>query len=123
VTTHKDEIELAGIELHVRLGVPDDERATPQRITAHVRLEPQHDFQALGDAIDATVDYAIVWERIRTIAESGERRLIETLANELAVSLLREFPLVAVEVELRKFILPQTEYVAVRVRRERGDRK
>jgi dihydroneopterin aldolase len=45
--------------------------------------------------------------------------LIETLAEEIAGLLLERFPLRAVEVELRKFILTDTAYVAVRIRRER----
>jgi dihydroneopterin aldolase len=45
--------------------------------------------------------------------------LIETLAEEIAGELLTRFALRAVEVELRKFILPDTAHVAIRLRRER----
>ena len=47
------------------------------------------------------------------------RALIETLAEEIAAELLARFPLQAVELELRKFILPDTAFVAVRIRRSR----
>jgi 7,8-dihydroneopterin aldolase/epimerase/oxygenase len=46
-------------------------------------------------------------------------KLIETLAHEIAAHLLRQFKLLAVELELRKFVLPETRYVAVRVARGR----
>ena len=42
-------------------------------------------------------------------------KLIETLAHEMAEHLLWRFGLVRVELELRKFVLPETRYVAVRV--------
>ena len=45
--------------------------------------------------------------------------LIETLAEEIASLLLRRFALNAVEVELRKFFLPDAEFTGVRIRRER----
>jgi len=41
--------------------------------------------------------------------------LIETLAHEMAEHLLWRFGLARVELELRKFVLPETRYVAVRV--------
>jgi dihydroneopterin aldolase len=43
-------------------------------------------------------------------------KLIETLASELASHLLRKFPLEGVEVEVRKFVLPNTKYVSATTR-------
>jgi hypothetical protein len=40
------------------------------------------------------------------------------LVNEIAAEILEEFPLRWVEVVIRKFILPNTEWVAVSIRRE-----
>jgi dihydroneopterin aldolase len=45
--------------------------------------------------------------------------LIETLAEEIAGLLMSRYALSSVEVEVRKYILPQTEFVAVKIRRER----
>ncbi len=41
-------------------------------------------------------------------------KALETLAAEMAQMLASEFPALRAEVEVRKFILPNTEYVAVR---------
>jgi dihydroneopterin aldolase len=46
------------------------------------------------------------------------RLLLETLAEEIAAELLARFPLRAIDVDLRKYILPDTAYVAVQIRRE-----
>ncbi len=48
----------------------------------------------------------------------GEDKLIETLAHEMAEFVVRRFELARVELELRKYILPETRYVAARVVRE-----
>ena len=41
--------------------------------------------------------------------------MIETLAIEMAEHLLRRFRLSRVELELRKFVLPETRHVAVHI--------
>lgn len=114
-----DRILIDRLELSSRIGVPDDERAAPQRLTANLVLEPIRGFSALGDDIENTVDYFAVCEAVKALSLARPRRLIETLAEEIAEALLARFALRAVEVELRKFILPDTAFVAVQIRRER----
>jgi len=46
------------------------------------------------------------------------RKLIETLADQLAAALLAEFSLRWIEITIRKFILPNTEWVSISIRRE-----
>jgi dihydroneopterin aldolase len=113
-----DEIRIEALELSTRIGVPDEERAVPQRLTANLILVPKTPFNRLGDRIENTVDYFQVARVTQEIARSLPRHLIETLAEEIAQNLLARFSLTAVEVELRKYILPDTAHVAVRIRRE-----
>ena len=113
-----DEIRIEELEIMARVGVPDEERAQPQRLTVSLVLQPPVNFGDLNDDLSRTVDYAGVCEEIRRFVSNRQGRLIETLAHEIAEYLLRHFRLSRVEVELRKFILPETRYVAVRVTRE-----
>ena len=113
-----DRILIDSLELSSVIGVPDEERATAQRLTANLVLEPIRDFSALGDAIENTVDYFCVCAEVKALSLARPRRLIETLAEDIAALLLARFALRAVEVELRKYILPDTAFVAVAVRRE-----
>jgi dihydroneopterin aldolase len=113
-----DQILVESLEILSVIGVPEAERAGAQRLTVSLTLEPRRDFQGLGDAIENTVDYFAVTEFVKALSMERPRRLIETLADEIAVALLARFPLRAVNVELRKFILPDTAFVAARVRRE-----
>ena len=112
-----DAIIISQLELRAHIGVPAAERGSSQHLTISLRLYPARGLAGLEDDIANTVDYAAVCKAVQTEAESKPRRLIETLAEEIAVMLLARFPLSAVEIELRKYILPGTEYVAVWIRR------
>ncbi len=113
-----DRIIIKSLEVSARIGVPDAERAHPQRLEIDLVLETN--FCGVGDDVVKTTDYAAVTEWVNGECTSSECRLIETLAGNLATGILKNFPLVqVVELEIRKFILPKTQYVAVCLRRER----
>ena len=114
-----DLIHIEQLELLAHLGVPEDERATPQRLALNITIEPASSFRSLDDHIENTVDYFIVAQTVRELAAARPRRLLETLADEIAQEVLSRFAVRTVEVELRKFILPDTAFVAARLRRER----
>lgn len=113
-----DAIILAGLQATTRIGVPEAERVRPQVVEFHLTLWPARGCGGLGDDLAATIDYAAVAEQVQALAARGERRLLETLVEETIELLLRSWPLRAVEVEARKFILPHCQYVAVRMGRE-----
>ncbi len=112
-----NEIVIQGLSVECHVGVPDEERRHPQTLSITATLTPRVAFADLQDNIVQTADYDLAARRISAVAQARPRRLIETLAVELADMLLAEFALTAAEVEIRKFILPNTEYVAVRCRR------
>lgn len=114
-----DQILIEELELTARIGVPDAERAEPQRLTASLVLEPQNDFRNLADDLKRTIDYAVVCTELQRFVSNRQDKLLETLAHEMAEHLLAKFPLRRVELELRKFILPETRFVAVRIAREK----
>jgi dihydroneopterin aldolase len=113
-----DYILIESLELSSHIGVPEEERAHAQRLTANLVLEPIRDFRALEDRLENAVDYFAASECVKTLSLARPRLLIETLAEEIAIELLARFPLRAVEIELRKYILPSTAFVAVHIRRE-----
>jgi FolB domain-containing protein len=115
--TVRDAILVSGLELSVFIGVPELERAEPQRLTANLVLFPAAPLKQLEDDLGRTVDYYALTRRVRQIAGERPRKLIETLAEEICACVLEEFAVRSLEVELRKYILPDTEYVAVRIAR------
>lgn len=114
-----DLILIDSLELSAHIGVPEEERAAPQRLTATLRLEPQTGFDKLNEQLERTVDYFEVCRAVQALAAARPRKLIETLASDIAAEVLARFAVRAVELELRKFILPETAFVAVQLRRER----
>lgn len=113
-----DEIRVEELEIFARVGVPDEERAAAQRLTVSLTLQPRHCFADLGDDLARTVDYAAVCAEVQRFVAGREDKLVETLAQEMAEHLIERFEISWVELELRKFILPETKYVAVRTTRQ-----
>jgi dihydroneopterin aldolase len=112
-------IIIKGLQVEACVGVSDEERRNSQRLRIDATLTPLTEFSALADDIRRTVDYHAAARRIFSVATSRPRRLIETLASEIAEALVSEFRARRAEVEVRKFVLPDTEYVAVRCIRDR----
>ncbi len=106
-------IMLRGLELRCRIGVTEAERAKFQRILADVRLWPEGGLKGLGDDLSNTVDYYELSRQIVRMAKTGERRLIETLAEDICRLVLENPRVAKTSVRIRKFILSNTEYVAV----------
>ena len=115
-----DAIRIVDLELRLRIGVPEEERAKPQRLTISITLWPQMGFDQMQDEIGRTVNYAEVVREVKETAGARTDQLIETLAEHIASLLLHNFPIRKVQVELKKFILPEVNHVAVLLTRERS---
>jgi dihydroneopterin aldolase len=116
-----DEIHVRELELSAHIGVPDEERATPQRLTVSIVMWPIVGFQVMGDDLSRTVNYAAVCREVKELVAQRRDKLIETLAEAIASQLLTSFPLARVTIELRKFILPDVKHVAVVLHRDRAE--
>jgi len=117
----RDAILIEQLELSAHLGIGEGERKIAQRLTANLVLEPHNGCSGLKDDLANSVDYLVVSRRVQALARERPRRLLETIAEEIASELLAQFPLAAVSVEVRKYILPDTAFVAVRVHRVRSN--
>ena len=114
-----DQIHIEQLEVFAHVGVPDEERTSAQRITFSISLWPREEFHHLDDQIALTVDYARVCTETRKFVATRRDKLIETLAEALARHLLDVFEIRRITIELRKYILPETEFISVTVTRER----
>jgi len=117
-----DRIHIEHLEIFARVGVPEKERAAPQRLTASITLWPRRQADELHDDIAKTMNYSAVCEETKNFVRDHTFRLIETLAGELATHLLQHFAIATIAVELRKFVIADAKYVSVTVtRRAAGD--
>jgi len=116
-----DTIEITGLRAATYIGVPEEERANPQTVAIDAILQPTQGFAGIKDDIEGTIDYYTVSLRLREVAADRPRKLIETLANDLAAAVLKDTSIAAIEIRVRKFILADTDSVAVRIRRSQDD--
>ena len=112
-----DTIEIRRLRVSTHIGVPDDERAEPQTLLVTLVMTPGQNFDGLADEISRTIDYYAVSLEIEALAAARPRRLIETLATDIAAHLLENHPLAKVAITIEKHILPNTECVAVHIER------
>jgi dihydroneopterin aldolase len=112
-------ISIVDLEVFYRVGVPDAERAQPQRLLLTVEMEADFTAAAQSDGIADTIDYFAVTQRLLQLGEGREWRLIEKLAADVADLVLKEFRPQRVFVEVKKFIIPQARYVAVSLTKAR----
>ena len=110
-------ISIVDLEVFYRVGVPDVERAQPQRLLLTVELESNFSAAAASDFIVDTIDYYAVTQKLLKFGEGREWKLIEKLAADIAGLILAEFKPPAVTVEVKKFIIPQARHVAVSLTR------
>src|SRR6266568_5475233 len=112
-----DEIHIEQLDVSARIGVPEQERAAPQRLTVSISFWPYQQTRDLADNIHKTVNYSAVAEETKSFVRDQSVNLIETLADRLAAHLLKTFPIQRVAIDLRKFPLEDAKYVSATVTR------
>lgn len=107
-----EKILIKSLEVWCRIGVTEAERVSPQRLLLDIEITPLRKFADLHDRLDLTVDYSEVAIQVASLASQRPRNLIETLAFECANWILLHFPAASARVCVRKFILPNADFVA-----------
>src|SRR5258708_21302696 len=105
-------ISIVDLEVFYRVGVPDAERAKPQRLLLTIEMESDFSKAAKSDSIADTIDYFAVSQRLLKFGDGREWKLIEKLAADICDMILREFKPNQVSVEVKKFPVPQSHFVS-----------
>lgn len=108
-----DWLRLARIQAYGHLGVTQKERDLGQRIEADVELAYAPSPKRRPDVLDDAMDYEEVHRLVRSQIEMSRCRLIETLAEELALALIQEFDTPRVRVRLRKLHVPVQDFTVI----------
>jgi 7,8-dihydroneopterin aldolase/epimerase/oxygenase len=116
-----DIIRISDLEVNYYVGVPDYERRNKQRLLVSVEIGSDFNEAARTDNLETTIDYSAVCLQIRKYGDGRSWRLIEKLAVDLAGFVLAEFKAATVRVEVKKFIIPETKFVAVEAFRSRAE--
>lgn len=108
-------ISIVDLEVFYHVGVPDEERAKPQRLLLTIEMDFDFSKAAKSDSIADTIDYFAVSQRLLKFGDGKNWKLIEKLAADIADTILTTFKPKAVSVEIKKFVIPQARYVSVRL--------
>src|SRR5882757_5965315 len=99
-----DTIRICDLEVFYCVGVPDEERAKPQRLLLTVEMEKDMAAAAAKDDLRHTIDYYAVTQRLLAFGNGKNWKLIEKLASDIANLILSDFGAERVTVEVKKFI-------------------
>lgn len=109
-----DIICIQGLEVQTRIGVPDDERSTAQRVLISVHMHTSTKEAGTSDDVSLSIDYDAV-AKIITEEAQKERKTLERFAEDIAARILKEFAPTGVNVSIQKFIVPNTQAVSVSI--------
>jgi dihydroneopterin aldolase len=118
-----DRILIADLPVRCHIGVPDTERAEEQELRIDLELELDIRDAAAADDFEKTVDYAGVSDVVKRTALARPRKLIETLAEDIARVALESFTIAGVRVRVRKPSALQVfgaAHAGVEIERRRG---
>jgi dihydroneopterin aldolase len=117
-----DRIFLRGLTAECIIGFIDWERRVKQTVVVDLELPVDCERAATRDEVADTVDYKRVAKRALAYIAASEFKLVETLAQRLAMVLLEEFALDWVRVSLNKpGAIRNSRDVGVVIERRRAD--
>ena len=117
-----DRIFLRGLTAECIIGFIDWERRVKQTVVVDLEIPVDCRHAALTDAVADTVDYKKVAKRVLAFIEASEFKLVETLAQRLALLILEEFPLEWIRLSINKpGAIRNSRDVGVSIERSRAD--
>jgi FolB domain-containing protein len=115
-------ITIVDLEVFWCVGITDEERAKPQRLLLTVDMSLDFSSASVSDRIEKTINYQTVAEDLLKFGEGRSWKLIEKMAANVADRILDEYNPQAVMVEVKKFSVPQAEFVSVSMGKTRPPR-
>jgi len=120
--TKSDVIFLRGLEVECIIGFIDWERRVKQTVVIDLELPVDCRAASIRDEVEDTLDYKKVAKRVIAFIEASEFKLVETLANRLAMTLLEEFGIEWVRLSINKpGAIRGSRDVGVSIERARAD--
>lgn len=116
-----DCIFLKAVRTPTHIGVPDAERARAQSVEIDLSIYPSTSLKSLKDSIELTIDYGMVAETLFEVAASHPRKLIETLAEDIAAEIFSNFGVARLSVRISKQILPGMEAAGLEMHFDRDE--
>lgn len=99
---HGDIIFLRGLEVECIIGFIDWERRIKQRVVIDLEMPVDCARAAVRDDVADTLDYKRVAKAVIAFVEASEFLLVETMAQRMAMLILREFGIEWVRIQVNK---------------------
>lgn len=118
-----DRILMRGLAFYGYHGVMPEENRLGQRFIVDIDLSASLGDAGRTDDLTKTVNYAAVLADVRAIVEGPPVKLIETVAERIAATILERYAVAAVRVRVKKPDVPipaALEYVGVDITRRRA---
>jgi dihydroneopterin aldolase len=117
-----DRIFLRGLTAECVIGFIDWERRVKQTVVVDLELPVDCRHAAVTDDVRDTVDYKKVSKRVLAFIEASEFKLVETLAQRLAMLILEEFAIEWIRLSINKpGAIRNSRDVGVSIERSRAD--
>lgn len=117
-----DRVFLRGLTTECIIGFIDWERRVKQTVVVDLEIPVDCRHAAVTDEVADTVDYKKVAKRILAFIETSEFKLVETLAQRLALTILEEFGLEWIRLQINKpGAIRNSRDVGVAIERSRAD--
>ena len=117
-----DRIFLRGLTAECVIGFIDWERRVKQTVVVDLELPVDCRQAAMSDDVTDTVDYKKVSKRVLAFIEASEFKLVETLAQRLAMLILEEFAIEWIRLSINKpGAIRNSRDVGVSIERSRAD--
>ncbi len=115
-----DKIMLEDLVVMGRVGHTPEEKANPQKIWLDVSLETDIRKAAKTGDIAHAVNYVDVANKIQEVLDLGPYNLAETVAEEVAKTLLQAFPPVhCLKIRVKKKTVPNAAFAVIEINRSR----
>ena len=117
-----DRVFLRGLTAECVIGFIDWERRVKQTVVVDLELPVDCRQAAVSDEVTDTVDYKKVSKRVLAFIEASEFKLVETLAQRLAMLILEEFAIEWIRLSINKpGAIRNSRDVGVSIERSRAD--
>ncbi|MCX7063334.1 MAG: dihydroneopterin aldolase [Proteobacteria bacterium] len=115
-----DKLRVHGLAVSALIGVHAWERQVRQRLLIDLEIETDASRAAAADQLADAIDYGTIARRVTAIVAAAEHRLIETLAETIAQSLLDEYALRRIRIVVHKpGAIPDATDTSIEIERSR----
>ncbi|MAM65258.1 MAG: dihydroneopterin aldolase [Chloroflexi bacterium] len=97
-----DRIVLEGMQFYGFHGVNAEEKSLGQPYVVDLAVEMDLSIPGKSDRLEDTVSYTHLYRSVRKVIEGESRNLLEAAAENVAIRILDEFPVKAVQVRVKK---------------------